>query len=106
MMYSAVLLAESPVRLTINAAAVIFALALFLLSLFSWSRRRHLTLLLFAGAFFAFLVEELLEVAVSSGTVLSDYVAPALTLAALVLFFVGLLFGSGMSWQKKSKPKS
>lgn len=105
-MYTDTLLAVIPIRLTINVVAVAFALALFLLSLYSWFRRRRLTLLMFAGAFLAFLVEELLEIAVASNTLLSDYVTPSLTLTALVLFFVGLLFGSGTDWQKGTKPKS
>lgn len=104
-MYLDVYLAIFPVRLTINLAAVVFALALFLLSIFSWSRRRRPTLLMFAGAFFAFLVEELLELTITSDTFVSDYVTPTLTLAALILFFVGLLIGSGSDLRKKRGPK-
>ena len=95
--------AAGSVGLAINAAAIIFAFALFVLSLYSWSRRKHRTLLFFAGAFLAFLVEELLEVALPSNTPLTDYLAPALTLSALVLFFFGLLLGSGIGLESKAE---
>jgi hypothetical protein len=67
----------------------IFALILFSLSLYAWSRRRQPALIMVAAAFFLFFMKTLLDYVLPSTT--EDIVRVGIDFVALALFFVAIV---------------
>jgi hypothetical protein len=67
----------------------IFALILFSLSLYAWSRRRQPALVIVATAFLLFFLKTLLDYVLPSTT--EDFVRVGIDFAALALFFVAIV---------------
>ena len=67
----------------------IFALILFSLSLYAWSRRRQPALIMVAAAFLLFFMKTLLDYVLPSTT--EDIVRVGIDFAALALFFVAIV---------------
>jgi hypothetical protein len=67
----------------------IFALILFSLSLYAWSRRRQPALIMVATAFLLFFLKTLLDYVLTSTT--EDFVRVGIDFAALALFFVAIV---------------
>jgi hypothetical protein len=67
----------------------IFALILFSLSLYAWSRRRQPALIIVAAAFFLFFMKTFLDCVLPSQT--EDIVRVGIDFAALALFFVAIV---------------
>ena len=67
----------------------IFALVLFSLSLYAWSRRRQPALIMVATAFLLFFMKTLLDYVLPSTT--EDIVRVGIDFAALALFFVAIV---------------
>ncbi len=67
----------------------IFALILFSLSLYAWSRRRQPALIMVAAAFLLFFMKTLLDYVLPSTT--EDIVRVGIDFVALALFFVAIV---------------
>src|SRR6266849_5986843 len=67
----------------------IFALILFSLSLYAWSRRRQPVLIMMAAAFFLFFMKTFVDYVLPSPT--EDFVRVGIDFAALALFFVAIV---------------
>src|SRR5437870_12824539 len=67
----------------------IFALILFSLSLYAWSRRKQPALIMVAAAFFLFFIKTFLDYILPSPT--EDFVRVGIDFAALPLFFVAIV---------------
>ena len=67
----------------------IFALILFSLSLYAWSRRKQPALIMVAAAFFLFFIKTFLDYLLPSPT--EDFVRVGIDFAALALFFVAIV---------------
>jgi hypothetical protein len=67
----------------------IFALILFSLSLYAWSRRRQPALIMVAAAFFLFFTKTFLDYVLPPPT--EDIVRVGIDFAALALFFVAIV---------------
>jgi hypothetical protein len=67
----------------------VFALILFSLSLYAWSRRRQPALIMVAAAFFLFFMKTFLDYVLPSPT--EDIVRVGIDFAALALFFVAIV---------------
>jgi len=67
----------------------IFALILFSLSLYAWSRRRQPALIMVAAAFFLFFIKTFVDYILPSPT--EDIVRVGIDFAALALFFVAIV---------------
>jgi hypothetical protein len=67
----------------------IFALILFSLSLYAWSKRRQPALIMVAAAFFLFFMKTLLDYVLPSTT--EGIVRVGIDFAALALFFVAIV---------------
>jgi hypothetical protein len=67
----------------------IFALILFSLSLYAWSRRKQPALIMVATAFFLFFIKTFLDYILPSPT--EDFVRVGIDFAALALFFVAIV---------------
>ena len=67
----------------------IFALILFSLSLYAWSRRKQPALIMVAAAFLLFFTKTLLDYVLPSTT--EDIVRVGIDFAALALFFVAIV---------------
>ncbi|TMI18781.1 hypothetical protein E6H33_00780 [Candidatus Bathyarchaeota archaeon] len=67
----------------------IFALILFSLSLYAWSRRRQPALIMVAAAFLLFFMKTLLDYVLPSTT--EDVVRVGIDFVALALFFVAIV---------------
>lgn len=80
---------------TLEVAAGIFSLALFALSMYSWSRRKHYSLLLFSAAFFAFFLKTLVDEVLPLAGYVAELIGASLNFIILALFFLALVIGSG-----------
>jgi len=67
----------------------IFALILFSLSLYAWSRRKQPALIMVAAALFLFFIKTFLDYILPSPT--EDFVRVGIDFAALALFFVAIV---------------
>ena len=67
----------------------IFALILFSVSLYAWSKRRHPALIMVAMAFLLFFMKTLLDYVLPSTT--EEIVRVGIDFAALALFFVAIV---------------
>jgi hypothetical protein len=67
----------------------IFALILFSLSFYAWSRRKQPALIMVATAFLLFFLKTLLDYVLPSTT--EDFVRVGIDFAALALFFVAIV---------------
>ena len=67
----------------------IFALILFSLSLYAWSRRRQPAMIMVAAAFFLFFIKTFLDYVLPSPT--ENIVRVGIDFAALALFFVAIV---------------
>ena len=67
----------------------IFALILFSLSLYAWSRRKQPALIMVATAFFLFFIKTFLDYILPSPT--EDFIRVGIDFAALALFFVAIV---------------
>ena len=67
----------------------IFALILFSLSLYAWSRRKQPALIMVAAAFFLFFIKTFVDYILPSPT--EDIVRVGIDFAALALFFVAIV---------------
>lgn len=67
----------------------IFALTLFILSLYAWSKRQQPALIMVAAAFLLFFMKTLLDYVLPSPT--EDFVRVGIDFAALALFFVAIV---------------
>jgi hypothetical protein len=75
-----------------HAAVGVFAVILFLFSLYAWSRRRHVGLLLVSSAFLLFCLKEVLWLLAQTYAISSsvDLIRTLLDLVVLSLFFVAI----------------
>ena len=75
-----------------HAAVGVFAVVLFALSLYAWSRRRHVGLLLVSSAFLLFCLKEVLWLLAQTYAFSSsvDLIRTLLDLVVLGLFFVAI----------------
>ena len=75
-----------------HAAVGVFAAILFLLSLYAWSRRRQIGLLLVSSAFLLFCLKEVLWLLAQTYAISSsvDLIRTLLDLVVLSLFFVAI----------------
>ncbi|MDG6995130.1 MAG: hypothetical protein JRN52_04330 [Nitrososphaerota archaeon] len=80
---------------TLELAAGIFSLLLFALSMYSWSRRRHYSLLLFSAAFLAFFLKTLVDEVLPLASYVAEFIGAGLNFIILALFFLALVIGSG-----------
>ena len=67
----------------------IFALALFALSIYAWSKRRQPALIMVAVAFYLFFAKTLLDYVLPPAT--EDIVRVGIDFAALALFFIAIV---------------
>lgn len=79
----------------IELASGIFAFALMLLSLYSWSRRRHNSLLIFSLAFLVYFLNIVIDALRPFAGIPSELVVAVLNFVVLSLFFIALVIGSG-----------
>jgi len=68
----------------------VFALALFAISIYAWSKRKQPALLIVAAAFLPFFAKTVLDVFYSTSTLL-DFARPLFDFIALALFFVAIV---------------
>ena len=68
----------------------VFALVLFAISLYAWSKRKQPALLIVAAAFLPFFAKTVLDVFYSRSTLL-DLIRPLFDFIALALFFVAIV---------------
>jgi hypothetical protein len=80
-------ISQSNISDILEIAAGIFALVLFVLSLYAWTRRRQTPLLLVALAFLTFFFKRILEVTLPPPT---DQLNALLDFVVLALFFVAI----------------
>ncbi len=90
----------------IELASGIFALALVLLSLYSWSRRRHYSLLIFSMAFLVYFVNIMIDALQPFTGIASELAVAVLNFVILALFFVALVVGSGRKRQVAPEKKN
>ena len=78
----------------------IFALILFTISLYAWSKRKQLSLIIVATAFLLFFAKTVLDILLPTSTLL-ELARESIDFAALALFFVAIVvrprndFGKG-----------
>ncbi len=82
----------------LSFGAGVFALILFLLSLYAWTRRRQPSLLIVSGAFFLFFLKEVLQL-LPEQTNLSNLVLVAIDFVILASIFVALVVRPGRKRQ-------
>jgi hypothetical protein len=68
----------------------VFALVLFTIYLYAWSRRRQLALIIVATAFLLFFAKTILDILLPTSTLL-DLTREFIDFAALALFFVAIV---------------
>jgi hypothetical protein len=68
----------------------VFALVLFAISLYAWSKRKQPALLIVATAFLPFFAKTILDVLYPTSTIL-DLIRPLFDFIALALFFVAIV---------------
>jgi hypothetical protein len=68
----------------------VFALVLFMISLYAWSKRRQFALIIVATAFLLFFVKTVLDILLPTSTLL-DLSREFIDFAALALFFVAIV---------------
>src|SRR6267378_6415730 len=68
----------------------VFALVLFTISLYAWSKRKQPALLIVAGAFVLFFGKTVLDVLYPTSTLI-DLVRPLFDFIALALFFIAIV---------------
>ena len=78
----------------LSFGAGVFALVLFLLSLYAWTRRRQPSLLIVSGAFFLFFLKEVLQL-LPEQTNLSSLVPVAIDFVILAAIFIALVVRPG-----------
>jgi|ERR1700730_5711719 hypothetical protein len=77
----------------LSTIAVIFALILTIISLYSWTRYRNKSLLLFSFAFFSFFLKVAIDELIPISAFYSDFLASLLDFVTLSLFFLALIIG-------------
>jgi hypothetical protein len=68
----------------------VFALVLFIISLYAWRKRKQPALLIVATAFLPFFAKTVLDVLYPTSTLL-DFIRPLFDFIALALFFVAIV---------------
>lgn len=81
---------QGDVQDLLSFGAGVFALVLFLLSLYAWTRRRQPSLLIVSGAFFLFFLKEVLQL-FPEQTNLSSLVPVAIDFGILAAIFIALV---------------
>ena len=79
----------------IEIASGIFALALLIVSLYGWYRRRHSSLLIIAVAFLVYFLNIMIDALQPFIGMTSELVVAVLNFVILALIFLALLIGSG-----------
>jgi hypothetical protein len=69
----------------------VFALVLFAISVYAWSRRRQPALLIVAAAFLPFFAKTVLDILYPTSALI-DIIRPLFDFVALALFFVAIVF--------------
>ena len=83
----------------------VFALVLFLLSLYAWTRRRQPSLLIVSGAFFLFFLKAVLEL-LPEQTNVSNVVLTGIDFVILAAIFVALVVRPGRKRQGRETEDS
>ena len=81
---------QGDIQNLLGFGAGVFALVLFLLSLYAWTRRRQPSLLIVSGAFFLFFLKEVLQL-LPEQTNLSSLVPVAIDFVILAAIFIALV---------------
>jgi hypothetical protein len=82
-------LSTDPVEL-LEIGRGVFALILFTISLYAWSKRKQLALIIVATAFLLFFAKTVLDILLPTSTLL-DFSREFIDFAALALFFVAIV---------------
>lgn len=85
---------QGDVQDLLSFGAGVFALVLFSLSLYAWTRRRQPSLLIVSGAFFLFFLKEVLQL-LPEQTNLSSLVPVAIDFVILAAIFIALVVRPG-----------
>ena len=85
---------QGDIQNLLGFGAGVFALVLFLLSLYAWTRRRQPSLLIISGAFFLFFLKEVLQL-LPEQTNLSSLVPVAIDFVILAAIFIALVVRPG-----------